>query len=67
MVPRGALSTFLDSISKQIRFEPGQTHLAITTIGFDISILELFFRFAAVHAWCSPPEMNLAKPRDCAR
>ena len=42
VVPRGALSTFLDSISKQIRFEPGQTHLAITTIGFDISILELF-------------------------
>ena len=42
LVPRGALSTFLDSISQQIRFDPGQTHLAITTIGFDISILELF-------------------------
>ena len=42
IIPRGALSVFLDSISKQIHFEPGQTHLAITTIGFDISILELF-------------------------
>jgi pristinamycin I synthase-3/4 len=42
MVPRGALSTFLATISQQIRFSPGQTHLAITTIGFDISILELF-------------------------
>ncbi|HZE25195.1 MAG TPA: amino acid adenylation domain-containing protein, partial [Blattabacteriaceae bacterium] len=42
MVPRGALSAFLNSVSEQIRFEPGQTHLAITTIGFDISILELF-------------------------
>jgi amino acid adenylation domain-containing protein len=41
MVPRGALSVFLDSISEQITFGPGQTHLAITTIGFDISILEL--------------------------
>jgi pristinamycin I synthase-3/4 len=41
MVPRGALSAFLDSISEQIKFGPGQTHLAITTIGFDISILEL--------------------------
>ena len=41
-VPRGALSTFLESISEQLRFEPGQTHLAITTIGFDISVLELF-------------------------
>lgn len=41
MVPRGALSAFLVSISQQIRFSPGQTHLAITTIGFDISILEL--------------------------
>jgi non-ribosomal peptide synthetase component F len=42
MVPRGALSAFLDSISEQITFGPGQIHLAITTIGFDISILELF-------------------------
>ncbi len=41
-VPRGALSAFLNSVSEQIRFEPGQTHLAITTIGFDISIMELF-------------------------
>jgi len=42
VVPRSALSVFLDSISRQIRFDSGQTHLAITTIGFDISILELF-------------------------
>jgi amino acid adenylation domain-containing protein len=42
VVSRGALSVFLDSINEQILFEPGQTHLAITTIGFDISILELF-------------------------
>ncbi len=31
MVSRGALSAFLDSVSEQIRFEPGQTHLATTT------------------------------------
>ncbi len=42
MVPRGALSAFIGGISEQISFGPGQTHLAITTIGFDISILELF-------------------------
>lgn len=42
MVPRGALSTFLGGISEQVAFHPGETHLAITTIGFDISILELF-------------------------
>lgn len=42
MVLRGALSAFLDGIREQICFEPGQAHLAITTIGFDISILELF-------------------------
>jgi pristinamycin I synthase-3/4 len=42
MVPRGALSAFLDGISEQVPFHPGETHLAITTIGFDISILELF-------------------------
>lgn len=42
VVSRGALSVFLDSINEQICFEPGQIHLAITTIGFDISILELF-------------------------
>src|SRR5947199_5722911 len=42
MWPRGALPVFLDSINQQIFFEHGRTHLAITTIGFDISILELF-------------------------
>jgi amino acid adenylation domain-containing protein len=42
MVPRGALSAFLDSASEPISFHPGDVHLAITTISFDISILELF-------------------------
>jgi amino acid adenylation domain-containing protein len=42
LVPRGALAAFLESVGEQIGFGPGQTHLAITTIGFDISILELF-------------------------
>ncbi|HZD95782.1 MAG TPA: AMP-binding protein, partial [Candidatus Sulfotelmatobacter sp.] len=41
VVSRGALSVFIDGVSKRITFRPGDTHLAITTIGFDISILEL--------------------------
>jgi pristinamycin I synthase-3/4 len=42
MVPRGAFLTFLESVSEQISLHPGDVHLAITTISFDISILELF-------------------------
>jgi amino acid adenylation domain-containing protein len=42
MVSREALSVFLDAVSEKVRFHPGEAHLAITTIGFDISILELF-------------------------
>jgi len=41
VVEYGALATFLDSISTQIPFKPTDRHLAVTTITFDISILEL--------------------------
>jgi amino acid adenylation domain-containing protein len=42
VVSRGALAVFIDGISEQVSFRPGDAHLAVTTIGFDISILELF-------------------------
>jgi pristinamycin I synthase 3 and 4 len=42
VVSRGALAVFIAGVSEQISFRPGDAHLAITTIGFDISILELF-------------------------
>ena len=41
VVHHGALSTFLDAIDQVIQLESRGRHLAITTIGFDISILEL--------------------------
>src|SRR5262249_53826543 len=36
-----ALSAFLNGISAHVAFTPGDRHLAVTTIAFDISILEL--------------------------
>ncbi|HEX4606131.1 MAG TPA: amino acid adenylation domain-containing protein [Candidatus Angelobacter sp.] len=41
VVSRGALAVFLDTIGAHLAFGRGTTHLAITTISFDISILEL--------------------------
>ena len=41
VVEHGALSAFLNSISREILFQPGDCHVASTTISFDISILEL--------------------------
>ena len=42
VVEHGAFTEFLHSISFHLPFKPGDRHLAITTIGFDISTLELF-------------------------
>ena len=41
VVSRGALAVFVEAISEHLTFRPGAAHLAITTIGFDISILEI--------------------------
>lgn len=41
VIPHGALSTFIDAIKAHVPFAPGERHLAVTTIGFDISILEI--------------------------
>ncbi len=37
-----ALSVFLSAMSPPLVFDPDDRHLAVTTVGFDISILELF-------------------------
>jgi amino acid adenylation domain-containing protein len=42
VIERGALSAFLHAISAHVPFRPGDRHLAVTTIAFDISVLELF-------------------------
>ena len=42
MVEHGALQAFLHAMNGHGIFVPGNRHVAITTIGFDISILELF-------------------------
>ena len=42
MVEHGALTNFFFAMNGCIHFCPGERHVAITTIGFDISILELF-------------------------
>ena len=42
MVEHGALSIFLHAMNGYADFAPGNRHVAITTIGFDISLLELF-------------------------
>jgi len=41
VIEHRALSAFLYAISAHIAFQPGDLHLAVTTIAFDISILEL--------------------------
>src|SRR6185437_15434771 len=41
LVSHEALSAFIAALDKQQILSPGKAHLAITTIGFDISILEL--------------------------
>ena len=40
-VEHGALGTFLEGIGGTARFGAGDRHLAVTTVAFDISILEL--------------------------
>ncbi|HZU33902.1 MAG TPA: amino acid adenylation domain-containing protein, partial [Candidatus Angelobacter sp.] len=42
MVSRAALSVFLAGVSEHVSFHAGASHLALTTISFDISIMELF-------------------------
>ena len=42
VIPYGALLTFLHAMSVHLHFDANIRHLAVTTIGFDISILELF-------------------------
>lgn len=41
VIQNRALSVFLQAMSASVPFTPGDRHLAVTTIGFDISILEL--------------------------
>jgi len=41
VIHQGALLAFFRSIARRIVFHPGDRHLAITSIAFDISILEL--------------------------
>ena len=60
VIPHGALSTFVDAIAPHVPFAPGQRHLAVTTIGFDISILEILVPL------CRGAEVWLAD-RDTAR
>jgi non-ribosomal peptide synthetase component F len=42
VVQHSALSAFLYAMNAEVGFSSEHTHLAVTTIGFDISILELF-------------------------
>ena len=42
MIEHRALSSFLFTMQEHSTFAPGDKHFAVTTIGFDISILELF-------------------------
>lgn len=42
VIEHRALSAFLHAMSAEIAFNSGDANLAVTTIGFDISILELF-------------------------
>jgi amino acid adenylation domain-containing protein len=42
VITHRALSTFLAAMTQHLAFRPGDRHLAVTTIAFDISILELF-------------------------
>ncbi|MFE6104394.1 non-ribosomal peptide synthase/polyketide synthase [Streptomyces laurentii] len=42
VVPHGALRNFLWSMSSQVELSAGEKWLAVTTFGFDISLLEVF-------------------------
>jgi amino acid adenylation domain-containing protein len=42
MVTREAVSRLLDAISERCRFQRGDVMLAVTTVSFDISVVELF-------------------------
>ena len=42
VIEHGALTAFLHAMSEHVSFTTEHRHLAVTTIGFDISILELF-------------------------
>ncbi|MGW2515372.1 amino acid adenylation domain-containing protein, partial [Streptomyces scopuliridis] len=42
VVPRGAMDNFLCAMRARLRLTAGDRFLAVTTIGFDISVLELF-------------------------
>jgi pristinamycin I synthase-3/4 len=42
MVPHGAVAAFLDAMRSEPGMEVGDALLAVTTAGFDISVLELF-------------------------
>jgi acyl-coenzyme A synthetase/AMP-(fatty) acid ligase len=42
VIEHHALSNFVLGLSQSIGFGPRDTHIAVTTLGFDISILELF-------------------------
>ncbi|MFL5251367.1 MAG: amino acid adenylation domain-containing protein, partial [Rhodopila sp.] len=63
-VPKGvvvehrALAAFLQAVSVQLPFRPGDRHLAVTTIAFDIAVLELFAPL------CQGAEVVLGSSRD---
>ncbi len=42
VIEHRSLSAFIDGIASWVTFAPGDRHLAVTTIAFDISVLELF-------------------------
>ncbi len=42
VVTHQGLGAFLDAMNEIIGFKPGDRHLSVTTISFDISVLELF-------------------------
>jgi amino acid adenylation domain-containing protein/non-ribosomal peptide synthase protein (TIGR01720 family) len=42
VIEHGALSAFLTAIAAHLAYGPGDRHVAVTTVAFDISLLELF-------------------------
>ncbi|MFL6244609.1 MAG: amino acid adenylation domain-containing protein [Thermoanaerobaculia bacterium] len=42
VIEHEALSVFLDAMKDRVAFAPGHRHIAVTTMAFDISIVELF-------------------------
>ena len=42
VVAHGGVGAFLDAMNNHIEFKPDDRHLSVTTISFDISVLELF-------------------------